>query len=50
MEIYLQRKFKGRPIKSEVYDEDGYRIHTTQGEDDPRFVQTEGSSTLIFTP
>ena len=38
MEIYLQREFKGRFIKSKVYDEDGYRIHTTQVDSDPGFV------------
>lgn len=46
--------FKGtiesRPVEIEIYDEGGYRVHTTQGADDPGTVQSDDSSTLIIPP
>ena len=46
--------FKGtiedRPVEIEIYDEGGYRVHTTQGADDPGTVQSEDSSHLIVSP
>jgi hypothetical protein len=46
--------FKGtvenRPVEIEIYDEGGYRVHTTQGADDPGNVESDGSSTLIIPP
>lgn len=46
--------FKGtiesRSVEVEVYDEGGYRVHTTQGEDNSGFVQVDQSSTTIVSP
>lgn len=46
--------FKGtienRPVEIEIYDEGGYRVHTTQGADDPGIVQSDDSSILIIPP
>jgi len=41
---------ENRPVEIEIYDEGGYRVHTTQGADDPGTVQSEGSSTIIIPP
>ena len=41
---------EGRSVEIESYDEGGYRVHTTQGADDPGTVQSDGSSTLIIPP
>jgi hypothetical protein len=41
---------ENRPVKIEMYDEGGYRVHTTQGEDDPGTVQSDDSSILIIPP
>lgn len=41
---------EGRPIEIEVYDEGGYRVQTTQGDDHPGSVQVDQSSTAIITP
>jgi hypothetical protein len=46
--------FKGtienRPVEIEIYDEGGYRVHITQGADDPGTVQSDGLSTIIIPP
>lgn len=41
---------EGRPVEIEISDEGGYRVHTTQGADDPDTVQSDDSSTLIMPP
>lgn len=41
---------EGRTMEIEIYDEGGYRVHTTQGADDPGTVQSDGSSTIIIPP
>ncbi len=41
---------ENRPVEIEIYDEGGYRVHTTQGADDPGTVESDGSSTLIIPP
>jgi hypothetical protein len=41
---------EGRPVEGEMYDEGGYRVHTTQNADDPGTVVKDGSSTLIIPP
>jgi len=41
---------ENRPVEIEIYDEGGYRVHTTQGADNPGTVQSEGSSTIIIPP
>jgi hypothetical protein len=46
--------FKGtienRPVEIEIYDDGGYRVHATQGADDPGTVQSDGSQTVIISP
>jgi hypothetical protein len=39
-----------RPVKIEVYDEGGYRVHTTQGADDLGTFQSDGLQTVIIPP
>lgn len=41
---------ENRPVEIEIYDEGGYRVHTTQGADDPGIIESDGSSTLIIPP
>jgi hypothetical protein len=41
---------ENRPVEIEVYDEGGYRIHTTQGADDPGTIESDDTSTLIIPP
>ena len=41
---------EGRPVEIEIYSEGGYRVHTTQGADDPGTIQSDGSSHLIMPP
>lgn len=41
---------ENRPVEIEVYDEGGYRVHTTQSADDPGTIQSDGSSTIIIPP
>lgn len=41
---------EGRPVEIEIYDEGGYRVHTTQGTDDPGSIQSDDSSTMIIPP
>lgn len=41
---------ESRPVKIEIYDEGGYRVHTTQGADDSGTVQSDGLSTIIISP
>ncbi|MDP1769304.1 MAG: hypothetical protein Q8L74_10940 [Nitrospirota bacterium] len=39
---------EGRPVEIEIYDEGSYRVHTTQGADDPGSIQSDDSSTVII--
>ena len=41
---------ENRPVKIEIYDEGGYRVHTTQGADDFGTVESDVSSILIIPP
>ena len=41
---------ENRPVEIEVYDEGGYRVHTTQGADDPGTIESDDTSTLIIPP
>ncbi len=46
--------FKGsienRSLEIEIYDEGGFRIHTTQAVDDPGIVYCDASSSIIIPP
>ncbi len=41
---------ENRPVEIEVYDKGGYRVHTTQGADDPGTIESDDTSTLIIPP
>jgi hypothetical protein len=41
---------ENRPVKIEVYNEGGYRVHTIQGADDPGTIESDDTSTLIIPP
>jgi len=39
-----------RAVSGEIYDDDGYKVTTTQKSDDPGSVSGDQSNTVVFPP